>query len=103
MCPSEQDIIQQPSLFPISPANLSWPEHLTVLGESYVYFIFLNLFMYLFLAALGLRSCAWAFLQLWQAGATPCCGARASHCHGFSCCRTRALGTRASVVVARGL
>ena len=26
-----------------------------------------------------------------------------SHCGGFSCCGARALGTRASVVVARGL
>ena len=37
----------------------------------------------LFLAALGLR-----------------CGARASHCGGFSCCGAQALGLRASVVVA---
>ena len=27
----------------------------------------------------------------------------ASHCRGFSCCRARALGAQASVVVARGL
>ena len=39
-----------------------------------------------FLAALGLH-----------------CTARASHCGGFSCCRARALGARASVVVACGL
>ena len=31
--------------------------------------------------------------------ATLHCGARASHCGGFSCCRARALGMRASVVV----
>ena len=31
------------------------------------------------------------------------CGARASHCGGFSCCRAQALGARASVAVARGL
>ena len=31
------------------------------------------------------------------------CGARASHCGGFSCCRARALGAWASVVVAHGL
>ena len=31
------------------------------------------------------------------------CTARASHCGGFSCCGARALGARASVVVARGL
>ena len=40
----------------------------------------------LFLAALGLR-----------------CGAWASQCGGFSCCRARALGARVSVVVVREL
>ena len=30
-------------------------------------------------------------------------GAQASHCSGFSCCRARALGARASAVVAHGL
>ena len=43
------------------------------------------------------------FLSLRRAGATLCCGARASHCGGFSCCGARALGTRASVVVVRRL
>ena len=43
------------------------------------------------------------FLQLRRAGATLHCGAWASHCGGFSCCGARALGARASVVVARGL
>ena len=38
-----------------------------------------------------------------QAGAVLCCGARASRCGGFSCCRARALGARTSVVVAHGL
>ena len=32
-----------------------------------------------------------------------CCGARISHCGGFSCCGARALGAWASVVVAHGL
>ena len=36
-------------------------------------------------------------------GATLHCGARASHCGGFSCCGARALGAQASVAVARGL
>ena len=36
-------------------------------------------------------------------GGTLRCGARASHCGGFSCCGARALGAQASVVVARGL
>ena len=50
------------------------------------------------------------FLYLWRAGATLCCGARASHCGawashccGFSCCRAQALGARTSVVAAHGL
>ena len=43
------------------------------------------------------------FLQLRRAGATLHCGAGASHCGGFSCCRAQALGTQASVVLARGL
>ena len=34
-------------------------------------------------------------------GATLLCGAHTSHCSGFSCCRARALGAQASVVVAR--
>ena len=43
------------------------------------------------------------FLWLQRAGATLRCGARASHCGGFSCCGAQALGMRASVVVTRGL
>ena len=50
--------------------------------------------IYLFLTELGLHCCTWAFSS---------CGERASHCGGFSCCGARALGMRASVVVARGL
>ena len=38
-----------------------------------------------------------------RAGTTLHCGARASHCGGFSCCGARALGAQASVVVAHGL
>ena len=43
------------------------------------------------------------FLWLKRVGATLRCGAQASHCSGFSCCRAWALGTRASVVMAHGL
>ena len=60
-------------------------------------------FIYLFLAALGSSLLCTGFLQLRQAGATLRCGARASHCSGFSCCGARALGTQASGVVAHGL
>ena len=34
------------------------------------------------------------FLQLWRVGATLCCGARASHCGGFSC-SSQSIGSRA--------
>ena len=63
----------------------------------------INLFIYLFLGALGLRCCMRAFLQLWRVGATLHCSAWPSHCGGFFCCRAWALGAWASVVVARGL
>ena len=68
-------------------------------------FLKINLFILnLFLAALGLRCCACTgFLQLRRAGATLRCGARASHCGGFSCCGAWALGMWASGVVALGL
>ena len=68
------------------------------------FFFFINLFIY-FLAALGffLLLLHASFLQLCRAGTTLRCGAWASHGGGFSCCRARALGARASVVVARGL
>ena len=36
-------------------------------------------------------------------GATLRCSAQASHCSGFSCCKAQALGTWASVIVAREL
>ena len=38
-----------------------------------------------------------------QAGAVLHCGAWASHCGGFSCCRGLALGVQASVAVAHRL
>ena len=67
---------------------------------------FLNFIFYLFvyfLAALGLCCCTRAFSSCGEWGLTLRCGAWASHCGGFSCCGARALGARASVVVARGL
>ena len=55
-------------------------------GVSFFVFLKINLFIYLFLAVLGLCCCAWA-----------------SHCYGFSCCGVQALGVRASVAVACGI
>ena len=66
------------------------PEHMKGFFRLFfVVVLFFNkfiYFIYLFLAALGLRCCA-----------------RASHCGGFCCCGAQALGARASGVVACGL
>ena len=72
------------------------------------FFLLINLFIYLFLAALGLCCCAQAFSSCgkWGLLLVAVCGlliARASHCDGFSCCGARALGMWDSVVVACGL
>ena len=66
--------------------------------EFFKKFIYL---IYLFLAALGLCCCTWAFSSCSKRRLLFI--ARASHCGGFSCCGARALGTWASVVVAHGL
>ena len=66
-------------------------------------FLKINLFISLFLAALGLRCCVRAFSSCGERGLLCSCDARASHCGGFSYCGARAVGVRASVVVARGL
>ena len=55
-------------------------------GIGLHFFFYKFIYLFLFLAALGLR-----------------CGTQASHCGGFSYCRARALGTWASAVVAHGL
>ena len=78
----------------------------------FIYLFILNghfLFFLIYLFNLFIFGCGGSsllrtgFLWLWRAGATLRCGVRASHRGGFSCCGARALGTRASVVVARGL
>ena len=69
---------------------------------SSIFFLIYLFYLFIF-GCVGSLLLGAGFLQLWQAGATLRCGARTSHCGGFSCCGARALGTRASVVVAHGL
>ena len=57
----------------------------------------------LFLAVLGLHHWAWAFSARGEQGLLSSCSTWASHCSGFSCCATQALGTWASAVAACGL
>ena len=63
-------------------------------GKSQDIYFTLFYFIYLFLAVLGLRYCTRAFSS---------CGARASHCSGFSCCRAWALGVWAQQLWLTGL
>ena len=72
--------------------------------STIIIIIFKNKFIYLFIyGCVGSLLLHAGFLQLQRVGATLRCGARASHCSGSSCCRARALGARASVVVVHGL
>ena len=65
---------------------------------------FITFFLFYFIFGhIGSSLLLAGFLWLWRAGTTLRCGARASHCGGFSCCRARALGPQASVVAACGL
>ena len=65
-------------------------------------FFFFYKFIYLFLAALGLCYCVRAFSSCVE-WLPLCCGVRASHCGGFSCCGAWTLGVQASVVAAHEL
>ena len=71
--------------------------------EEVCFCFFINLFILFIFGCVGSLLLRTGFPQLRQVGATLHCGAWASHCGGFSCCGAWALGTRASVVVARGL
>ena len=98
-------IVPRPGIEPgPSAVKARSPNHWTpgeFLKHPHFILFFLALFsFFFFLAGLGLHCYAWAFLSLWSAGATLRCGAQASQCGGFSCCRARALGVWASVVAA---
>ena len=70
----------------------------------YAIFNVITLFkFYLFLVALGLCCCEWAFSSCGERGATIHCGAQASHCYSFSCCRPQALGAWAQQLWLTGL
>ena len=64
------------------------------------FFFFLNNFIYLFSAVLGLDCCPGFSLVAENRGYSSCFVRPLS---GFSCCGTQALGKRASVPVAHGL
>ena len=83
--------------FPDSPKCLQNRTHksgsigifIKILGPEISVFSFINLFIYFYLFNFGCTGSSLlrtGFLQLRRVGATIRCGARASHCGGFSCC-----------------
>ena len=77
-------------LFFLNLKLLSW---LAFYIYIYIYiFFFLNKFIFVCIGSL-----------LRRAGATLCWGMRASHCRGFSCCGTRAVGGWAQQLWCTGL
>ena len=77
-----------------SGVPLPSPNHFTYI---FIYCI------YLFLAALSLHCCTWAFSSCGQQGLLSTCASWASQCSGFSCLETQDLITWASVILAGGL
>ena len=68
-----------------------------------LFFFSLNEFIYLFLAALGVRYCARAFSSCGERGLLFLAVCRLLIAVASLCCKAWALGARASVVVARGI
>ena len=65
----------------------------SILSLSLLTQFFFSIYLFIFLAVRGLSLVV----------ATLCCGARASHCSGLSCCGARAPGAQASAAAACGL
>ena len=72
-----------------------------ILYFYYFFRLFFKILIYFWLHWVFVAACQFSLVVV--RGAVLCCGARASHCSGFSCCGARTLGTWTSVVVAHGL
>ena len=97
--PSPRRLLASIHLFTVSIV-LPFPEW-HIVGISF-FFFFLNRFIYLFLAALGLRCCLRAFSSCSERGLL-FVAVRGLLIAVASRCGARALGARASIAVARGL
>ena len=58
-----------------------------------------HFFIYLFMAVLGLCCCEDSLPSCGAQGLLSSCRVQASHCGGFSCCRSLTLGHAGSAVV----
>ena len=61
-------------------------QSLTLYSLPSTFFVFINLFYLFIFGCVGSSLLRTGFLQLQRVGTTLCCGVRASHCGGFSCC-----------------
>ena len=77
-----------------------WLHHRSI---SFLEMSFLKKFIYLFLTALGLHCCVWAFSSCGEQGPLSRCGVRASYCGGFSGGGAWTQGCTGPVVVTQGL
>ena len=86
-----------------SLAGLGVPPYLFLLRTVLTFLYVHCAFIYLLVAILGLDCCMGTLCRCRQRRLAFSGCAQASHCSGSSCCRARALGTRALVVSAHGL
>ena len=82
------------------PADELYAHYLTLRAPLHS---FIHSFIHLFMAALGLRCCAWAFSSCSKRGLLFVVVRRLLIAVASLCCRARALGAQASVVVAHRL
>ena len=87
-------LCSRPSLYIHSLGNLTQ-------GFFFFFFKFILFIYYFWLCWVFIAACGLSLVA--ASRATLHCGVQASHCGGFSCCRTRALGAWASVAVAHRL
>ena len=95
--PSPEDLPDPGSLLHCRQILYHW-----AVGEAILFTFFISNLFYLFLAVMCLRCCP-GFLELRRVEAPLCCGAWASLCGGFSCCRAPTLGAQAPAAAAPGL
>ena len=75
----------------------------SIIRIYHIFFIHPSVFIYLFLAALGLRCCVQAFSSCSKWGLLSSCGVWTSHCGGFSCWGAQTPVLMPSVVVVHWL
>ena len=71
--------------------------------RTFFFNLFIFYYLFIYLGCVGSFVAVHRFSLVSLSRTTLHCGARASHCDGFSSCRAQALGTQASVVVAHEL